>query len=165
MRGSILSILPLLFATSLSGQTPSLEPGMPLRAHAYGTTLSGELVRWDADSLVIRSEGASQSATRAERAIAVSDLLRLDRETPRTRGRGAARGALWGVAIGGAVGLLAGAAQETNCFLCPDSHTEGAMYGGAILGGLGAGIGTVVGALAPGTRSEPVWPPSAVEGS
>ena len=115
---------------------------------------------------MVRADGAAQSPDlRAKRAIAVADILRLDREMPRSRGRGAARGALWGVAIGGAVGLLVGAAQETNCILCPKSHTQGAMIGGAFLGGLGAGIGAVVGALAPGTRSEPVWSPPAPEGS
>jgi hypothetical protein len=156
MRRPILSILLLLFAAPVDGQTPPLESGAPLRVHARGFTLSGELVRLDTDTLVLRPAGATTDL-RSDRAIAVSDVLRLDRKVPRTRGRGAARGALWGGVIGAVVGAVAGAADEPN-----DSglgagwtRTDTAQLGAAVLGGLGAGVGALIGTVWPGTRWEP----------
>ena len=157
---AMLTLLALLPA-SLPGQTPSgsrtpsLEPGTQLRARGQGLELSGEFIRWDADTVVLRTSGPG-AGYQAERALAITDIERLERGVTRSRGRGAARGALWGVLVGGVVGVLVGAAQETNCFLCPDSHAEGAAIGGTLLGGLGAGIGALVGVMAPGTRWEPV---------
>ena len=145
----------LLSAYPVLGQTPSLEPGTRLRVHIDGFKLSGEFVRWDGDTLVVRPEGAGQ-VVRADHATAVSAIRELDRSVPRSRGRGAARGLLWGTVIGGITGAGLGAMAETDCFLCPSSHTEGAMYGAAILGVLGAGVGALVGVIVPGTTWEPV---------
>jgi hypothetical protein len=166
MRRSILSIMLLFFVSPLAGQTPPLEPGAPLRVHARGFTMSGELVRWDADTLVVRSIGIGRPAgtgppadVTANRAIAMSDVLRLDRKVPRTRGQGAARGALWGLIVGGVAGGFLGAIEEPcdpdQWCIGPSSRPEGALLLGGILGGLGAGVGALVGTAWPGTRWEP----------
>jgi hypothetical protein len=145
----------LLSAHPLLGQTSSLEPGTRLRVNIQGFELSGEFVRWDGDTLVVRPESAGPGI-RADQATASSAIQRLDRSVPRSRGRGAVRGLLWGALIGGLAGAGLGAVQETDCFLCPDSHTEGALWGATALGVLGTGVGALVGVIVPGTRWEPV---------
>jgi hypothetical protein len=173
MRRPILSILLLLLASPLEGQTPRLESGAPLRVHARGFTLSGELVRLDADTLVLRPAGTGRPAGMGrpavlgvDRAIAMSDVLQLDRKVPRTRGQGAARGALWGVIIGGVTGAFLGAIEEPcnpsrGFCIGPESRAEGLLLGGAVLGALGAGVGALVGTAWPGSR----WEPTALEPS
>jgi hypothetical protein len=173
MRSPIFSILLLLFASPLAGQTLPLESGAPLRVHARGFTMSGELVRWDADTLVVRSIGIGRPAgtgppgdVTANRAIAMSDVLRLDRKVPRTRGQGAARGALWGLIIGGVAGGFLGAIEEPcdpgrGFCIGPDSRAEGLLLVGAVLGALGAGVGALAGTAWPGSR----WEPTALERS
>jgi hypothetical protein len=46
MRHSLVSILFLLSVSPLQAQTPSLQLGTPLRVHARGGRLEGNLVRW-----------------------------------------------------------------------------------------------------------------------
>jgi hypothetical protein len=159
MRRSVLSIVLMLFASPLAGQTPSLESGAPLRVHARGFTMSGELVRLNADTLVLRPQGTERDADLgSHRAIAVSDVLRLDRQVPRTRARGAARGALWGLVIGGVAGAVLGAIDgpcKPRCYFGPATRSEAVLWGGAALGLLGTGAGALVGTAWPGSRWEP----------
>jgi hypothetical protein len=131
-----------------------LAPGTPLRVEARGYTVAGDLVRWGADSLVVRPEDSSDRA--GPRAVAVSDILRLETAIPRSRGRGAARGALWGGAVGGILGAVVGAleARDCPCYLI-ESEADGAFWGGVIFGGLGLATGALAGAILPGERWEP----------
>lgn len=160
MRVSILILLALLTASSLYGQEASslLEPGTTVRVRTRALSLQGPLLRWDADTLAVRT--AAGQAPRADHALATTDILGLDRQVPRSRARGAGRGALWGAAVGGVLGAIIGAAQRTDCFLCPESHAQGAMYGAVFFGGVSAGIGAAIGAIVPGNRWERVWPES-----
>ena len=137
-----------------SAQTPALEPGTRLRVQGQGVELSGEFIRWEADTVVLRPK--SSAGYQAERAIVVTDIRELERGVRRTRVHGMERGLAWGGLIGGAVGLLVGAGAETGCFLCPESRGQALALGGGVLGGLGAVVGGLVGAIAPGTRWEPV---------
>lgn len=161
MRGFTVVFSILFFSVPLHPQ--SLEPGTPLRAHARGYTVTGELVRLGPDSLDLRSDPRS-AAPGADRSIALSDILRLERSVPRSRGRGAARGAVWGGVIGAVAGAVVGAIDQSGC---PDGgwngwcftgnpEIKGALVGGAILGGLGAGIGAGFGAAFPGRIWESV---------
>ncbi len=159
MRGPAVLLAMLLFGPPLHAQ--SLEPGTPLRVHANGYTVKGDLVRWTADSLVVQPHATMQApGPRSDRAIAVSDIQGLERNAPRPRGWGAARGALWGGVIGGVLGGVAMAAS--NCYedeeslLCPGSRAEGAFAGAAVLGVFSAGVGALIGAAFPGKRWEEV---------
>ena len=144
MRVCALPILVTLFCSSLYAQTPLLQPGTPLRVSARGLELTGELVRWDADSLVVRPHHA----------VALSEVLHVERKVSRSRSGGAARGALWGAGVGAVVGALV---------LLMDEGCEGSgcwevnlPMGAAIFGGLGASVGVLIGAALPGSRWEPV---------
>lgn len=141
MRASALPILVTLFCSSLYAQTPSLESGTPLRISAPGLELTGELVRWDADSLVVRPHPA----------VALSDVLQVERKVSRSRSGGAARGALWGAGVVAAVGALAAG----SCQACSSRGKE-VLVVGVVMGGLGAGVGALIGAAFPGNRWEPV---------
>lgn len=162
-RGALLLLaLFLLFVRPVLGQTPSLEPGTRLRVHADGLQLSGEFIRWDGDTLVVRGEN-EVPGVRSDHVTAISEIQRLDRGVPRSRGGGAARGAKWGGAIGFIAGAVLGAVDQHNCaeegkYLCFTGNPEikGALAIGALYGGLGAGIGALVGVIHPGTAWEPV---------
>jgi hypothetical protein len=150
-------VLSLLPRTPLLAQGPA--PGTPLRVEARGYTIAGELIRWGADSLVVRFEDGPAG----RQAIAVSDILSLETAIPRSRGRGAARGALWGGAVGGILGAVVGAleARDCPCYLI-ESEADGAFWGGVIFGGLGLATGALAGAIVPGERWEPAeLPPGA----
>jgi hypothetical protein len=149
MRASALPILVTLFCSSLYAQTPALEPGTPLRVSARGLVLTGELVRWDADSLVVRPHHA----------VALSEVLQVERKVPRSRSGGAARGALWGAGVGAVVGTLVllvdeGCGGGSGCWI--RSKEGEVLMGAALFGGLGAGVGALTGAAVPGKRWEPV---------
>lgn len=110
------------------------------------------------DTLVVRPSGAGPEA-RSNRALALSEVMRLDQKMPRSRVRGAARGALWGVAIGAVTGAIIGAAYgpEPQGWAPTDTMAEAVLQGVIFLGVPGAGIGALVGAVVPGTRWEPVF--------
>lgn len=149
MRAWPLPILVTLFCSSLYAQTPSLEPGTPLRVSARGHELTGELVRWDADSLVVRPH----------QAVALSDVVQVERRVSRSRSRGAARGALWGAGVGAVVGTLVllvdeGCGGGPGCWI--RSKEGEVLMGAALFGGLGAGVGALTGTVVPGNRWEPV---------
>ena len=160
MRTPIVTALAVLVAGPLFAQTARVEPGTPLRVSAGGHTLAGELLRWNADSLVLRlDEGGSPVDPRPERAFDAAGLGRVEALLPRSRARGAGRGALWGGLVGGLIGGVALAADDcytNSAFLCPSSRMEGFLIGGAVIGGLGAGVGALIGVLAPGERWTPV---------
>jgi hypothetical protein len=161
MRELVLILFAVLSFSPLFAQTPGIEPGTPLRVSARGSTVAGDLVRWNADSLVLRLEvGNSAADLRPDRAIAVGEIVRIETLAPRSRGRGAARGALWGAVIGGLIGGVAAAADgcydDPRAWLCPDSRTEGFLIGSAVIGGVGAGVGTLFGVAFPGERWTPV---------
>ena len=160
MRRRVLVILLLLTPPPLYGQSASLEPGMLLRVQARGFDLEGNLVRLEADSLVVWTGTGSTASGPADRAIAVSDIDRLELGIPRSGWRGAGRGALWGGLAGSLLGTLIGAGMETDCFLCPSSRGEAVAIGAIFVGGLGAGVGALVGAAFPGTRWESAPLPS-----
>lgn len=160
-RGALLlfAVL-LLFAHPVLGQTPSLEPGTRLRVHAHGLELSGEFVRWNGDTLIVRPE-SGREGIRADQATAAFAIQRIDRGVPRSRGRGAARGALWGGAVGSVGGAVWGFLDPVDCdssYLCWSSNAEvkTALLLGGVLGVLGAGVGAIAGVIHPGTAWEPV---------
>src|SRR5688572_14145422 len=107
----------LLSAYPVLGQVTPLEPGTRLRVHAHGLQLSGEFLRWDGDTLVVRPESAGP-VVRTDRATAASAIQRIERGVPRSPGRGAARGALWGGIFGGVAGVTLGAATAGDCIAC-----------------------------------------------
>ena len=150
MRESLLTVFAILSFSPLSAQTPGIEPGTPLRISARGFTVAGEMVRWNADSLVLRVEDGNLPVRQA---IALGEIDGVEAQVSRSRGRGAARGALWGGVIGGAIGgvlgLVAAADQQSG-------DGEGFLIGGAIVGGLGAGVGSLVGLLLPVEKWSPV---------
>jgi hypothetical protein len=150
MRELVLSFIAVLSCHSLLAQTPGIEPGTPLRISARGFTAAGEMVRWNADSLVLRLEDGSSPNRQA---IALGEIVAVEAQVSRSRGRGAARGAFWGGVIGGAIGgvlgLVAAADQQSG-------DGEGLLIGGAVVGGLGAGIGALVGVLVPVEKWSPV---------
>jgi hypothetical protein len=155
MRASALALFAALIVSPLNAQTPSIEAGTPLRVDTRGSLVEGDLVRWTADSLVVRrEEGESAADFRADRAIAVGEILGVEARLSRSRGRGAARGALWGGAIGGGIGgvlgLVAAGDQQSG-------DGEGLLIGGALVGGLGAGIGALIGVMVPGMIWKPVY--------
>jgi hypothetical protein len=145
LRESIGILFSTLVVTPLAAQTASLEPVTPLRVSARGFTFAGDLVRWDADSLVVHTGVAgSPAALRAQRSIAAGDILRVDALISGSRGHNAARGALWGAVIGGLLGGVAGAADPPG-----EEKTQGFLIGGLVLGGIGAGVGALVGMSSP----------------
>lgn len=162
MRSFLFTLVAVLVSSPLLAQTSRVEPGTPLRVSAHGYTLAGDLLRWNADSLILRLEdGESLVDPRPERAIAVPDIGRIEAQLPRSRARGAGRGALWGGAIGGLIGGVALAADScytnrTALDLCPSSRAQGFLIGGALIGGFGAGVGALIGAVIPGERWTPV---------
>jgi len=155
---SLLVLGVLLIAAPAHGQTPSLEPGASLRVHTRLAEITGEFVQWRGDSLEVTTRPVGAPAV--SRSVATSDIMALDLRVQRGRGWGAARGALWvgiPLAIAGAVLIAADDCYEDqSSLLCPDSRGEGALAGAALLGGLGAGIGALAGAIWPGHRWETV---------
>ena len=149
MRAFLVSSFSVLFLIPLYAQPTSLEQGTPLRVSAGGSTIAGDLVRWNADSLVIYSgvEG-SPADLRADRAIATGDIVGVDALVPASRGRNAGRGALWGALIGGVIGGAAGMADPVS----PGERTHGLLLGGSVLGAVGAGVGALVGLASPAER-------------
>ena len=145
----LVTFFSVLYFTPLYAQSTSLEQGTPLRVSAKGLTIAGDLVRWNADSLIVYTgvEG-SPAGLRADSSIATGDIVRVDALVPASRGRNAGRGALWGALIGGLIGGAAGMADPVS----PGERTHGLLLGGVVLGALGAGVGTLVGLASPAER-------------
>lgn len=159
MRRSIPAIIGILailaVAPPLLGQGEPLDRGMLLRVRTRGIDMEGNLVRLSSDTLVLWTGGQSTAGARPlDRAIALTEVDRLQAGTPRSAGRGAGRGALWGAAVGSLLGVLAGMAMDTDCFLCPSSRQEALTIGVIGLGGVGTAVGSLVGLAFPGTRWE-----------
>lgn len=93
------------------------------------------------DSIVIYTEPSGAALS-----IATSDLRRIDVSSGRTSGEGAKRGAIWGEAIGAALGLLGAMIVASDDSDYPGSPPAGEFLAQSIGGGLlwGAGIGALV---------------------
>lgn len=109
----------------------------------------GTVVSVTSDTLVLR-EGASTTY----RSVATSDITAL--EVSRGTYTRKAKGALWGLLIGGGAGAIAGYISYEDPKPCPDfscfnlnfgpgSKSDSAMLGGALGGIVGALIGAFVG--------------------
>lgn len=123
------------------------------RTLAGGSTI-GTLVSTSEDSVVIDADGGLLY-------IPAASVRRLDvSRGRRNRGTGLLRGAGGGLLIGGVAGAVIGAAtyeecrseEFLGCLLSPTSPAESAMWGGFVVGVVGAVIGGVVGLASPGER-------------
>ncbi|MEP7226885.1 MAG: hypothetical protein ABI785_05960 [Gemmatimonadales bacterium] len=151
----LLAGLPLVGAAQAGS---ALAPGARVRVKAIGSRgpwVQGELVNLTSDSVSIRvAEGA--------------DTVRLPRSTVAqvqvSRGIHArtGHGALLGLGIGAGAGLLLGvaaAAEGCTGFCEINIGPEEVLAVTALLGGAGAGIGALIGAVSHGERWQRVdWP-------
>jgi hypothetical protein len=141
----------LLLPTGALGQElPS--PGERVRVWGPSTAMNlmvsenrkCELFAVRGDTLVFEmSEGGERMA------VARSRIRRLDARRPRTPGEGTRLGAIVGLGMGAAAGLLLAGIASVDCSGCY-------LTGLALLGGIGAGVGALVGHAYPGERWEEV---------
>jgi len=149
MQNTILAAaaIAILFAPAAHAQDASiLAAGTRVRLVVRGLDLAqqiGRLVSATRDSIVFRAD-----ANPVTRTFAVADASSIEISGGLVTHRG--RDALYGLAIGGGVGAIAGAVsykkQTTFYFLC-DTRTSDALFG-ALFGGL---TGTLVGAFIVGS--------------
>ena len=67
------------------------------------------------------------------------------------KGHPVGKGALWGLIVGAAAGVVLGATGVTDCESCSNwSSGKNALTTGLVLGAVGAGLGAVIGATRPG---------------
>jgi hypothetical protein len=153
----------LLAALFLTGSADALLPQsvLPLDSAARIRVWSssplltrrvGSVVTLQADTLRMSLDRTRRSGDSLRVvALPLSNVTRLDVSRGRhSRGRGALIGALLGVALGGALGYATGSDCDPGDF-CIIDRTGGAM----IAGGMGAVVGTLIGALVrPGEKWE-----------
>ena len=144
MRGVRAAVLCVLLPATVMGQMLEVQPGARVRVLAPGALagrLTGIVIARTADSLTITRTNASPLA------IPMSRLTSVEL----SRGKSHAAGALKGLVIGAAVGLVMGLTPipEPTCTSrgCDPELTRGEFMGSTILGAgsLGAGIGAIVG--------------------
>jgi hypothetical protein len=146
----LLALSALVSLDSLSAQRqPTIHAGARVRISAPSEGyrgLIGTVSGYDGGDIVIKP-GNEQSS--------VSVPLTSITTFKRSRGlkSNAGQGALIGSIVGGAFGALFAAAtyrecvgEGWDCLMHPESAGQAAVYGGTILGLLGAGIGALIGA-------------------
>jgi hypothetical protein len=149
MKKTILAVtaLAILLAPAARAQDASvLGAGTRVRLAGRGVDSAqqiGKVVSATRDSIVFRAD-----AYPVTRTVAVADLSSIEISGGQATHRG--RDALYGLAIGGGVGAIAGAAsykRPKSCYFLCDTRSSDAIAG-ALLGGL---VGSVVGAFIVGT--------------
>lgn len=139
----LLPAVAVALATSpAQSQVGSLREGMRVRVTTPSVKgLTGIVKSAGADSVVIFTEGSA-----ARLALPTSDITRVDVSQGRSIGAGARRGAIWGGAIGGVLGIVAAAAVSADDSYCPSCEGAAAFAAQSLLGGViwGAGIGAFV---------------------
>lgn len=116
--------------STLKTQTPIKGVRVHLRT---GETLKGTLDGVEDDSVLLRMGGS------AVRQVSRNDILRVTKKSRST-------GALWGIGIGAAVGVIGGVAQgETTVGDYYFTRGENTAISAAVFGGIGAAVGALVG--------------------
>ena len=133
-----------------SGAAPvvdaALVAGAPVRVHVAGLPrIAGTLIRLDADSVQVSDGGRLIGTARSE--VTSIDV----KSGGRSRGAGAVRGAVIGLATGGIAGAISTYATYEPCpegtYICLTGSRASETALGAMAGGLfGAAIGAVTGA-------------------
>lgn len=138
-------LLSLMLALSLAGtraeaQYPELQPGTTIRMRGsqLAGTVRGIIVARSGDSLTVARTNAGPLT------IAISSLNSVDVFRGKSRGRGALRGALWGVGVGALLGLVP--ADESECELDPEVPGCGSVAQSVALTAIGGGVtGSLIG--------------------
>jgi hypothetical protein len=141
-------------------QAPThLAPGSRVRVKptdgARATWVRGEVLSADYDSLRLLAPGSADTV-----AFATGAIEHLERSLGRHTRTG--KGARLGGVIGASAGLLLGiaaSAEECSGVGCIDVGPGEILAATAILGGLGAGVGALIGAGSRGERWARVPPP------
>lgn len=155
-------VLLALWATETQAQE-SLLVGERLRATVLPvpsrsdlkTTVTGEYVGMGPTELRLSTGRPNGEQVRE---VDLDAILRLERARPRTIGERAGRGALFGAVAGAVLGavVVAACASDEALVECGGSDY---LVGSAVLGGLGAGAGALIGMAVPGTTWEEVGLP------
>lgn len=136
-----------------AGTRVRVELASPLDHPTIGfRSMTGSLVRVDADSVVVDGEYGRVSMPRAHvRTVSV-------RDTSATRGGAVAEGAVSGLLVGALVGgIFGGALNDGECdIMSCASRSETAMQGALVVGALGMFIGAASGATSDAERWRPV---------
>ena len=130
-------VVATLSIASRAEERPTLAPGARLRVTATSMDhrVVGTVITVDARSVVLRVKGRAEPVV-----VSYREITAIQRSVSR-RSRG--KGALIGAAIGAGIGMALGLATcGDNCAI-----TRGAAA--AILGGMGAGGGALLGAAVP----------------
>ena len=140
------------------GQVPSAD-GDLVRVHLGGDQLQGSLVSWDSAGLALQLRVAEQAA--ADTLLTWTDVDRVERYAGTKSHTGT--GALIGAGVGVAVFAVLLATQRCWGDGCEEGVDLGTVIvvGGAIIGGLGAGLGALIGSQAKTERWEQVPLPAA----
>ncbi len=161
-------IVPLVVALVLTAsvdlaaqQESTVAPGSRIRVSAPTVSsrpIVGEVVAVHSDTLVIDASAWVRGRTQWERLeeaeIPLGSLTRLEVSQGKKSnvGKGALIGGLVGAGVGLALGLAA-SAEDSEGFAPVGPEGAGDVLGvSAIMGGLGAGIGALIGAISPGER-------------
>ncbi|HEY0529553.1 MAG TPA: hypothetical protein VGD02_12035 [Gemmatimonadaceae bacterium] len=146
MRALVLAGFALVvFASSSLSQ--SIELGSRVRVVASslpGGVGVGKVIAADGDSLILERE-RSRGVARLARTDVSS--IQVSAGHHRHVGRGALAGALIGAGSGALIGAVTWAPCTGFCFLEPTTRGENAKWGAAIVGTIGALVGTVAGAF------------------
>jgi hypothetical protein len=150
VRRPALVVLLVMLASTASAQAPgtvaaSVQPGARIRVSAPGAgTLTGRVVSVEGDSLRVARDRSADTLR-----IAQSQLTSLDVSVGRhkRRWRGAGLGFLGGAALGAVVG--AATYKKPDCsgeaYFCDLGQGFDATFGAALLGGVGAVVGAIIG--------------------
>jgi hypothetical protein len=137
-------------AAGASAQQPSsvsssVQPGARVRVSAPGAgTLTGRVVAVEGDSLLLARDRSADTLR-----LAQSQLTSLDVSVGRhkRRWRGAGLGFLGGAALGAVIG--AATYKKPDCsgeaYFCDLGQGFDATFGAALLGGVGAVVGAIIG--------------------
>lgn len=160
LGSSVVQVILLVVVAALAAVTPSVlaaqeiaptaSPGSDVRV-----TIPPQL-RFSGNLAVVWTDSISLNTSKGRFSLPLDQITRVEVPRRRSRGAGAVRGLAWGALLGAAGGAVFGLIDGGNCeggafSYCYD-ETEGAMIGAVVFGVLGGGIGSLVGALAPGDR-------------
>jgi hypothetical protein len=150
VRRPALVVLLVMLASTASAQEPgavpaSVQPGARVRVSAPGAgTLTGRVVAVEGDSLQVARDRSADTLRLAE-----SQLTSLEVSVGRHKRRW--RGAGFGFLGGAALGAVVGAATYTKpdcsgeAYFCDLGQGFDATFGAALLGGVGAVVGAIIG--------------------
>lgn len=149
----ILAGLFLAFAAAsrLQAQAPSLRPGDHVRGLINGrTTFQGRVEKVPPGRLVLRSDATGML-------LVLDDTALSGLEMRRASGRSFSRGLAIGFGIGAGLGLALGIDAKNTGF--SEEGTGDIFAIGAVVGGIGAATGLIIGGFIPRHTWSPVSPP------